>query len=195
MASCSGAAPGAGAGTAVAADGDVTSGFAEAQPLVLDLGCGNGVFLAGLAAARPDWNVLGIEKKDYRVRQAKRHSAAWPNAGVIHGEVNEVLLSLPDRSLAAVYLLFNDPWPKRRHAVRRLVQNEFVNLLAARLKPDGVFYFASDSAEYTAWAGDLFRSCGWKLQLWSLPPGWPKTEFEQRFVSAGVEIRRFQATR
>ena len=194
MASCRGAVPGADGRMIVAGAGDATT-FPSDQPLVLDLGCGNGVFLAGLAAARPDWNVLGIEKKDYRVRQAKRHSAAWPNARVVHGEANEVLSSLPDRSVAAVYLLFNDPWPKRRHAVRRLVQNEFVDWLAARLKPDGVFYFASDSAEYAAWAGDLFRLCGWRVQPWNLPAGWPQTEFEQRFVSAGVEIRRFQATR
>jgi tRNA (guanine-N7-)-methyltransferase len=193
MASCSGAVPGAGIGTVVTPDGDAT--FLKRQPLVLDLGCGNGVFLAGLAAARPDWNVLGIEKKDYRVRQAKRHSADLPNARVVHGEVNEVLSSFPDRSLAAVYLLFNDPWPKRRHAVRRLVQSKFIELLGARLMADGVFYFASDSAEYSGWAGDLFRSSGWKLHPWNLPPGWPQTEFEQRFVSAGVEIRRFQATR
>jgi tRNA (guanine-N7-)-methyltransferase len=169
--------------------------FPQAQPLVLDLGCGNGVFLAGLAAARPAWNVLGIEKKDYRVRQAKRRAADLPNARIVHGEVSEVVSSLPARSLAAVYLLFNDPWPKRRHAVRRLVQNDFVALLATRLGPEGIFYFASDSAEYSDWAGDLFRSSGWKLQSWNLPPDWPMTEFEQRFVSAGVEIRRFQATR
>ena len=171
------------------------SAFPKAQPLVLDLGCGNGVFLAGLAAARPDWNVLGIEKKDYRVRQAQRRSAHLPNARVVHGEVNDVLSSLPDRSLAAVYLLFNDPWPKRRHAVRRLVQNKFIELLGARLMAEGVFFFASDSGEYSAWAGDLFRSSGWKLQPWYPVAGWPTTEFEQRFVSVGVEIRRFQAIR
>ena len=193
MASSGGAAHGARTGAVVAGIGDAS--FAGTQPLVLDLGCGNGVFLAGLAAARPDWNILGIEKKDYRVRQARRRSADLPNARILHGEAGEVLSSLPARSLAAVYLLFNDPWPKRRHAVRRLVQNEFVDLLTARLTPDGVFYFASDSEEYSAWAGDLFRLAGWKLAPWNVPPGWPMTEFEQRFVSAGVEIRRFQATR
>jgi len=169
--------------------------FPQAQPLVLDLGGGNGVFLAGLAAARPEWNVLGIEKKDYRVRQARRRAADLSNARIVHGEASEVVSSLPERSLAAVYLLFNDPWPKRRHAVRRLVQNEFVTLLSTRLEPEGIFYFASDSAEYSDWAADLFRSSGWKLQPWNLPSDWPMTEFEQRFVSAGVKIRRFQATR
>ena len=169
--------------------------FPRVQPLVLDLGCGNGVFLAALSDLQPDWNVLGIEKKDYRVRQARRRAADLPNARVVHGDVNDVLARLPARRVAAVYLLFNDPWPKRRHAVRRLVQNEFIELLDKCLEPDGVLYFASDSAEYADWAGEMFRSSGWSLGPWDLPVDWPKTEFEQRFVSAGVEIRRFQANR
>ena len=171
------------------------AGFAARQPLVLDLGCGNGVFLAGLAAQQPDWNVLGIEKKDYRVRQARRRAENLNNARVVHGEVTEILSALPPGSVSRVYLLFSDPWPKRRHAVRRLVQDDFVSLLGSRLNSDGLFFFASDSAEYAVWAEDIFRTGGWHISAWDLPPELPPTEFEQRFVSAGVLIRRFQAIR
>jgi len=171
------------------------AGFAAQQPLVLDLGCGNGVFLAGLTAAHPEWNVLGIERKDYRVRQARRRAQNLNNARVVHGEVTEVLSALPPGSVSRVYLLFSDPWPKRRHAVRRLVQDDFVSLIASRLNSDGLFFFASDSAEYAVWAEEAFRAAGWQIAAWDLPPGWPATEFEQRFVSAGVSIRRFQAIR
>ena len=171
------------------------AGFATPQPLVLDLGCGNGVFLAGLAAVQPEWNVLGIEKKDYRVRQARRRAESCNNARVLHGEVTEIMSDLPAASVSRVYLLFSDPWPKRRHAVRRLVQPEFVALLASRLAWDGIFFFASDSAEYADWAEEMFRADCWQTSAWHLPPGWPPTEFEQRFVSAGVQIRRFQAIR
>ena len=193
MVPCSGAVPGAGIRVAVAGDGDAT--FQNSGPLVLDLGCGNGVFLAGLAALRPDWNVLGIEKKDYRVRQARRRAGDLNNARIAHGEVTEVLSDLPLSSIARVYLLFSDPWPKRRHAVRRLVQPEFAALLGTRLRPDGIFSFASDSPEYAEWAEGVFRADGWQISAWELPPDWPPTEFEQRFVSAGVQIRRFQANR
>jgi tRNA (guanine-N7-)-methyltransferase len=189
MASCSGAIRGTGVGDALSPE------FPAAQPLVLDLGCGNGVFLAGLAALRPDWNVLGIEKKDYRVRQARRRAGDLNNARIAHGEVTEVLSDLPLSSIARVYLLFSDPWPKRRHAVRRLVQPEFAALLGTRLRPDGIFSFASDSPEYAEWAEGVFRADGWQISAWELPPDWPPTEFEQRFVSAGVQIRRFQANR
>jgi tRNA (guanine-N7-)-methyltransferase len=193
MAFCSGAVSGAGIGTTVAGDGDAT--FPKAQPLALDLGCGNGVFLAGLAAAQPGWNILGIEKKDYRVRQARRRAGGLGNALVMHGEVSDVLAAFPEGSVARVFLLFSDPWPKRRHAVRRLVQPEFARLLATRLTADGSFFFASDSPAYADWAEAIFRSGGWQVRPWHLPPDWPPTEFEQRFVSAGVQIRRFQANR
>lgn len=171
------------------------AGFATQQSLVLDLGCGNGVFLSGLAAVKPGWNVLGIEKKEYRVRQARRRAGVMPNARVVHGEVAEMLSALPAAAVSRTYLLFSDPWPKRRHAIRRLVQDDFVSLLASRLTADGIFFFASDSAEYASWAEDVFRAGGWKLGKWDPPPEWPTTEFEQRFVSAGVQIRRFQASR
>lgn len=171
------------------------AGFATQQSLVLDLGCGNGLFLAALAASEPGWNVLGIEKKDYRVRQARRRSRDLPNARILQGEVTEVLSTLPAASVARVYLLFSDPWPKRRHAVRRLVQDDFVALVGSKLEDGGSFFFASDSAEYADWAEEIFRADGWQISAWHLPPGWPPTEFEQRFVSAGVQIRRFQAIR
>jgi len=144
---------------------------------------------------RPGWNVLGIEKKDYRVRQARRRAGDLANVRVVQGEVIDALAALPEASVARVYLLFSDPWPKRRHAVRRLVQPEFVALLASRLTAEGSFFFASDSGEYADWAEDVFRAGGWRVAAWELPPDWPATEFEQRFVSAGVQIRRFQAKR
>jgi len=169
--------------------------FQSSAPLVLDLGCGNGVFLAGLAALRPEWNVWGIEKKGYRVRQARRRAGDLANARVWQGEAMELLAGFPERSISRVYLLFSDPWPKRRHAVRRLVQPGLASLLAARMEPGGRFFFASDSAAYADWAEDVFRGDGWRVRPWELPAGWPTTEFEQRFVSAGVDIRRFEAIR
>lgn len=169
--------------------------FARPAPLVLDLGCGNGVFLAALARLQPGNNFLGIERKAYRVRQAERRIGALPNARVIQGDAEAVLKELAPASVSRIYLLFSDPWPKRRHAVRRLVQADFVSALGERLEPGGVFCFASDSAEYAEWAEGVFRAAGWSVRPWAVSGDWPRTEFEQRFASAGVEIRRFQATR
>lgn len=191
-----GAVPGADCPVPLAAGDDGAAVlFPQAQPLVLDLGCGNGAFLSGLAAACPGWNILGVEKKDYRVRQARRRASDLPNAGIVRGEAMEVLRSLPGRSVARAYLLFSDPWPKRRHAVRRLVQPEFIALLGSCFEPGGVFFFASDSRDYARWAEALFRSARWRVAPWDVSADWPRTEFEQRFLSAGFNIGRFQAAR
>jgi tRNA (guanine-N7-)-methyltransferase len=174
---------------------DQATDFPRAQPLALDLGCGNGLFLAALAASEPGWNMLGIEKKDYRVRQARRRSRHLPNARIVQGEVTEVMSAFPAAAITRVYLLFSDPWPKRRHAVRRLVQDDFVALVGSKLQRDGVFFFATDAAEYLDWAKERFAAAGWRLGDWIPPEGWPTTEFEQRFVADGVQIGRFQAQR
>lgn len=169
--------------------------FARPAPLVLDLGCGNGAFLAALAELQPGNNFLGVERKAYRVRQAQRRIGALPNAGIMHGDAADALRTLAPASVNRIYLLFSDPWPKRRHAVRRLVQADFVSALGERLEPGGVFYFASDSADYAEWARGVFQAAGWSVRPWEVSDGWPRTEFEQRFAAAGVEIRRLQATR
>lgn len=164
-------------------------------PLVLDLGCGNGSFLAALAAREPGANIVGVERKAYRVRQASRRAAALPNAAVVAGEADEVLRTLPAASVARAYLLFSDPWPKRRHASRRLVQTEFLALLASRLVPGGEFFFASDARDYCRAAGRLLAECGWTVGDWTVGPDWPRTEFEQRFLARGLPVWRLRAAR
>ncbi len=169
--------------------------FGRAAPLALDLGCGNGVFLSALARRQPSWNVLGIDKKDYRVRQARRRAADLPNARVVQGEATEVMRGLPAGSAGAAYLLFSDPWPKRRHAVRRLAQRELADLLGACLAAGGSLFFATDSRAYFEWARGVFDGDGWRADAWVIPDDWPATEFEKRFVCAGLNIHRFRARR
>lgn len=173
---------------------DLAALAAGAGKLVLDLGSGNGVFLAALARIEPGWHLVGVEKKVYRVRQTRRRIAELENATVLHGDVVEVLQELPPASVARIYLLFNDPWPKRRHAVRRLVQREFAELLRTRLEPQGRLFFATDAEEYFVWSQDILGRLGWRLEDWVVDESWPRTEFETRFVERGLKVYRFQAT-
>ncbi len=177
-----------------AAVADPASGFPRQAPLVLDLGCGNGLLLSALAAREPGHNFLGIEKKEYRVRQSRRRASAWPNVQIAYGEVVETLRAVPDASVARAYLLFSDPWPKRRHATRRLVGAELFRVLERVLHAGGVFFFASDSPDYSAAAGSMTAARpGWSVREWLVPADWPQTEFEQRFTAQGLPVSRFQA--
>ncbi|MBE2179180.1 MAG: methyltransferase domain-containing protein [Chthoniobacterales bacterium] len=170
--------------------------FGRVAPLVLDLGCGNGVFLAALAAREAESNCLGIEKKAYRVAQTARRVRELCNARVLHGEVTELLRSFPAGCAARVYLLFSDPWPKRRHSVRRLVQEDFASVLERVVEQGGEFFFASDAEEYCASARRTFASRGeWSTGSWETPEDWPRTEFEERFRQAGLPLWRFKAVR
>lgn len=183
-----------GAGTSAAPSlVDPADVFGRRAPLVLDLGCGNGAFLAALAAGHPSCNFLGIEKKEYRVRQTARRIRESPHARVWHGEVAEILRGFVPGCVTRAYLLFNDPWPKRRHAVRRLVRGEFAALMASRMAPGGALFFASDSGEYASEAAGVFAGAGWTVADWIVPGDWPMTEFEQRFHSRGLAVHRFQA--
>jgi tRNA (guanine-N7-)-methyltransferase len=169
--------------------------FPRPAPLVLDLGCGNGAFMSALAARDSSFNFLGVEKKAYRVHQARRHCRGLENTQILAGEVTEVLRMLPPRSVARAFLLFSDPWPKRRHAVRRVVQGDFVELLASRLTAGGEFFFASDCPAYAVWASSVFATAkSWRVNPWMVPPDWPSTEFERRFTAGGVVVSRFHAT-
>ncbi len=168
--------------------------FGRDGPVVLDLGCGNGVFLTALAGAEPDCDFLGIERKDYRVRQARRRASGLGNVRVVHGGIEETLSRLPPSSVSRAFLLFSDPWPKRRHAIRRLVQRDFADLLRTRLEPDGEFFFASDSEDYALRARQVFHAAGWGVEGWAVAEDWPRTEFEQRFLAEGLEVSRFRAS-
>ena len=163
------------------------------QPLVLDLGCGNGVFLSALAVREPAWRVVGVEKKHYRVRQAMQRACGLSNVEVLHAGVEDFLEDLPRGSVAKAFLLFSDPWPKRRHAVRRLVQRGFVELLSARIDRAGEFFFATDACSYAAQARALFSEGGWIVRDWVVSDDWPRTEFESRFEAVGAPVWRFRA--
>lgn len=162
--------------------------------MVVDLGCGNGAFLAAIATGFPLWNCLGIEKKEYRVRQSARRVGAMYHARVWHGEIDEMVRGLVPGCISRAYLLFSDPWPKRRHAVRRLVQPRFADVLASRMERGGTLFFASDSADYATESAGVFAAAGWIVADWIVPEDWPMTEFEQRFRGRGVPVHRFQAS-
>lgn len=130
---------------------DLPALFGREAPRTLEIGFGNGEHLASLAAAHPERDYLGIEVHRPGVGHLLMlaESRALSNLRISDHDAVEVLShQLPAASLDEVLVLFPDPWHKKRHHKRRLIQPPFVDLVASRLKPGGVFRLATDWEEY-----------------------------------------------
>lgn len=118
---------------------------------VLDIGFGDGEALLTAAAAYPDIDFLGVEVHEPGIGHLLTliERAALTNIRIVDRDVVDVIgKMLPDSSFDAVKLLFPDPWPKKRHHKRRIVQSEFVGELARILKPNGLLHIATDWENY-----------------------------------------------
>jgi len=128
---------------------DLLAIFGRIAPLHVDLGCGDGAFLCELAQTNLDHNFLGIDKLTGRVAKACRKAAALENVRVLKVESSyAVRYLLPEASVETFYLLFPDPWPKRRHHRRRIVQPYFLDSIHRALEDDGVLHIATDQLDY-----------------------------------------------
>jgi tRNA (guanine-N7-)-methyltransferase len=125
--------------------------FGREAPLEVEVGSGKGLFLASAAAGVPERNFLGVEiARNYAhfsaARLAKRGLA---NAAILHGEAQRLFAELlPDGSLAAVHVYFPDPWWKKRHHKRRLMNERFLRDVARTLAGGGRFHFWTDVRDY-----------------------------------------------
>ena len=130
---------------------DLAALFGRDAPRVLDIGFGDGEALATSAANYPDLDYLGIEVHEPGIGHLflLLEKAGLTNVRVIARDATEVIPeSLPDGSFAAVNLFFPDPWPKKRHHKRRIVQPRFVAEIARVLVPGGLLHVATDWADY-----------------------------------------------
>jgi tRNA (guanine-N7-)-methyltransferase len=140
----------------VPSEGEITSKclFGDDRPLHFEIGFGSGEHLADRANMLPDHGFIGAEPFVNGVAAALGHirDKRLANVRLRHGDALEVLQRVPDGTLTFLYLLHPDPWPKARHAKRRMINDRPVELFAAKLKPGGEFRLASDDPTYLAWA-------------------------------------------
>lgn len=181
---------------------DLQSIFAEPQPVVLDIGFGDGEALAWLAGQHPHLNFLGAEV--YRpgvgslLRRIAEHRLG--NVRVMNLDAVTVLRAhIAAGSLAAVLIWFPDPWPKRRHHKRRLIQTEFVQLVADRLESRGELSLATDWQPYADHIRAVLDRCGGFEQAGAsaLIRQRPQTKFERRGEKLGHRVfaRVYRKTR
>ncbi len=155
----------------------------------LEIGFGNGELLAELALARPQDDFLGIEVHRPGVGHLLllAEKLGLGNVRIFQHDAVEVLKhQLPRSSLDEVLLFFPDPWPKKRHHKRRIVQPEFVELVASRMRPGGVFHLATDWENYAQQmlevmdASPRFENAAGRGQFSERPESRPVTKFERR---------------
>lgn len=166
--------------------------FGRKAPLVLEIGSGMGETTATIAAAHPDADFIAVEVHGPGVGSLlNRISAAeLKNLRVVRHDAVEVLQHMiPDAALAAIHLFFPDPWPKKRHHKRRLVQPGFAALAARKLAPGGTLHAATDWPEY---AEHMHRVFSGEASLQAADAGFvqrPATKFETRGKRLGHPIR------
>lgn len=168
---------------------DLDAAFGRRAPRTLEIGFGNGASLAEMAAAAPEQDFIGIEVHRPGVGHLLRLIAGreLTNVRIICADAVEVLrAAIPDAGLNRVLLLFPDPWPKKKHHKRRILQPEFVALVARKLVPAGIFHLATDWEHYAEQMLEVMEaSPGFTNQsgpgrFAERPAGRPLTRFEQR---------------
>ena len=183
---------------------DLEKIFGRNAPLHVDLGCGDGSFICALAERLPEKNFLGIERLLGRIRSAARKAAMVGNVRLLRMENSyAVRYLLPAGSVETFYLLFPDPWPKRRHWRRRSVTAEFLRAISEALAENGRFLIATDHFNYFEKIEEVARA---SPDFAVAPPGVadsfdlrshdggqaeqvrPLTKFEQQFRAQGAAI-------
>ena len=166
--------------------------------VVVDLGSGPGKFLVEAAQKYPDRNFLGIERLLGRVRKTRRRAfrLGINNLRLLRMEMEHaVTYVLPKESIFRFHLSFPDPWPKRRHRARRVVDCDFLEALWRGLVTDGEIRIKTD---HEAYFRQIIHTAE-KSRLWQFPDwmdeNYPVTDFEQDFVSKDLAIYRLRAVK
>lgn len=173
--------------------------FSNSKPLIIEIGFGMGQATSEIAQKRPDYNFLGIEVHTPGVGKLLLliEELKLDNLKVFHGDALPFLANhIADNSLAGFHIFFPDPWPKKRHHKRRIINKENLAFFTRKLKPEGYIYFITDWEEYAESAKAIFdaepglynsslHESGWaERQDWR-----PVTKFELRAKQEGRSIR------
>ena len=174
---------------------DFAAIFARRAPVIAEIGFGMGETTALIAADHPQNDYLAIEVHSPGVGSLLKHieERALTNVRIVQHDAAEVFRDMvPSGSLAGVHLFFPDPWPKKRHHKRRLLQPAFVELLADRLQAGGYLHVATDWQDYAYQALEMLASVGalrnTAERFAPRPQSRPQTKFERRGRDLGHDV-------
>lgn len=177
---------------------DLPSLFGRKAPVTLEIGFGNGASLATMAQNDPDTDYIGIEVHRPGVGHLLMHieERALSNLRVINHDAVEVMENhIPPDSLDRVLVFFADPWPKKKHHKRRIIQAAFVDMIRSHLKPGGILHMATDWENYAEHQMKVMENTIAEKGQWEnlagpgqfseKPTYRPETKFERRGINKG----------
>jgi tRNA (guanine-N7-)-methyltransferase len=168
--------------------------FGNTHPVEMEIGCGKGKFLVARAIGNPGTNFLGIDRvsKFMNIGKTRAHKRALPNIRFVRAEARAFLTeAIAPASVSIFHIYFPDPWPKRRHQVRRVFTPQLLELLHARLLPGGLVEIATDDRDYFS---AMQKTIAATAQLWEnvreavnerILDGMNKTNYELKWAAQG----------
>lgn len=179
--------------------------FGNDHPVHIEIGMGKGKFITTLAGMNPDINYVGIEKYSSVLIRAveKQNELQYPNLKFIRMDAENIVNIFGKGEVDQIYLNFSDPWPKERHAKRRLTSKEFFARYDVILKKDGEVHFKTDNRPLFEFSLEEVKNAGWTLKAHTfdlhkdctMKEGNVMTEYEERFAQMGNPIHKLIAVR
>jgi tRNA (guanine-N7-)-methyltransferase len=178
--------------------------YGNDNPIHLEIGTGKGKFLIELAKQNPDINYIGIEKYSSVLFRAleKRRETELDNLYFIRFDAEYLTDIFAENEIGRIYLNFSDPWPKKRHAKRRLTSRHFLSKYNQCLAKDGEVIFKTDNRTLFDYSLEETEAAGWKIREITFDlhnseyvTGNIMTEYEERFVSEGKPIHMMKIYR
>jgi tRNA (guanine-N7-)-methyltransferase len=183
--------------------------FGNDNPIYIEIGMGKGQFIITLAKQNPDINYIGIERYSSVLLRATEKfdeesaEETIENLRFVCMDATEIEEVFASEAVAKIYLNFSDPWPKKRHARRRLTSKEFFARYNKVLEKEGVVEFKTDNRDLFAFSLEQVEEAGWTLKghTWDLHhdetmnAGNVMTEYEAKFFSMGNPIHKLIADR
>lgn len=176
--------------------------FGNDHPLHIEVGSGKGQFIVGMAQANPEINYIGIELYDKVIVKALEkvlEAGSPPNVRLLKINAEELEKFFQKNDVHRIYLNFSDPWPKKRHAKRRLTHEKFLKIYESILVEEGEIHFKTDNRGLFEYSLVSMSQYGMLLQYVSLdlhanePEDNIRTEYEEKFSAMGQPIYRLEA--
>lgn len=178
--------------------------FGNRNPIEIEIGMGKGKFIMELAERNPDINYIGIERYSSVLLRGlqKRAKLDLKNIWFLRLDALELAEVFDKDEVSRIYLNFSDPWPKDRHAKRRLTSDRFLAVYDQLLCPNGRIEFKTDNQELFRYSLESIPEAGWRIDAQTsdlhnsgLSEGNVMTEYETRFVEEGKPIYKLIASR